>query len=775
MNLIVLTPDISWIVPQSEMQSFCQLWQEFGMAENRIYLNSDHFAAAGMTLQYDIFQLVVDTSFTAVLWGNAQDNLQDTPDEQELSDSYELSVSFEPQLISDIIKSLVKQKCKLSQLKQLKTFALPKVSQLPSELTLALLGIGRSPHQLDGEQEDINPAAIPNRPLDLLLNHRLEQERILNNVTHRIYQNKDLMVTVRLALEQVQKLLRVDRLLVYQFDVSTEGSVNTVADQNSLNRVTFEVLDDSKIPSLSQHEESLPPELRSQLFDYYQEGLHLAVSETSNNPRFELCPPQFESIDDIDAPQSVLALPLTVDNQLWGLLIAHQCTTQRRWRKNEISFLYHVADYLAIAVLQARSYQQLQEQKINLETLAQQRAKELEDALLSAQVASQSKREFIHIVSHELLTPLTSIIGLSNTLRYWSAPENAKKFSIEKQQSYLQSIHTSGVKLRNLLQDILDFSQTEAARSVLDLQQFSLRQLCYTLMNAFQEMSDRQGLTLNFMNRIEPEQDIFCADLQRVEKILTHLLANAIKFTSNGGEVTLTIWREGQGDVLFQVKDTGIGITPQQMPLLFEKFQQLEPSISRSHDGAGFGLALVKQLVEIHQGQIHVTSTPHQGSTFTVRIPYQNRRANQSEEKKLSSNLGGAIVLVSQDEEAATLICDVLTATDYQVIWLIDSAIALGQITILQPSLVLLDTQQADEPVERIIEKLQNSPQTQQIPVLLVDDSLTKPQWRQLQKRGFRDHIEKPIDSESLIHIINYHIENHSVKFSTSPPEVPQT
>ena len=581
------------------------------------------------------------------------------------------------------------------------------------------------------------------------------------------------MVTVRLALEQVQKLLRVDRLLVYQFDVTTEGQ-ELGAKQEPLNRVTFEVLGDNAVPSLNHYEESLPADLRSQLYDYYQGKHHLAISNTRDNTRFELCPPQFVNIAEITPPQSVLALPLVVENQLWGLLIAHQCTAQRRWRKNEISFLHHVADYLAIAVLQARSYQQLQEQKVNLETLAQQRAKELEDALLSAQVASQSKREFIHIVSHELLTPLTSIIGLSNTLSYWSTAENANKFSPEKQQSYLRSIHTSGVKLRNLLQDILDFSQTEAARSVLDLQQFSLKQLCYSVIDAFQDMAQRQGLTLNLNNRLEPEQDLFCADLQRIDKILTHLLANAIKFTSHGGNVTLTIWREGQRDVLFQVKDTGIGIAPQQMPLLFEKFQQLEPSISRSHDGAGFGLALVKQLVEIHQGQIHVTSTPKKGSIFTVRIPCQNKRSDITSQTALNGNMGGTIVLVSQDEETATLICDLLTAAHYQVIWLIDSTIALGQVTVLQPSLVLLDAEQAQETVGEIMQKLQHSPQTQQIPVLLVGDRLTKRSWRQLQKQGFRDRIEKPVDTESLINLVNYHIKNHTGVLTTAQQEIPK-
>lgn len=785
MNPTFLTPDITWIVPESEMQAICQLWQGGNTATDGIYLNGDQLATGGVALQYDIFELVVTTQFTGLLWGNLHQESshpQASPTVTTAGDaaiSYAIALSFSPELVAALILDLKGQGCTLPQLVDLEAFELPQVSQLPSEFMVALLQIGRSPAPVTTAPQQIqtqNPVSptLPNRPLELLLNNRLEQERILNNVTHRIYQNQDLMVTVRLALEQVQKLLRVDRLLVYQFDVYGADETERSPHDIPLNRVTFEVLDHEELASLSQYSESLSTQQQQDIINYFQAGNHLALNQLVDDGQLEFCLPRLDDLKPGDRPQSILTLPLQVDHQLWGLLVAHQCTTPRRWRKNEISFLYHVADYLAIAVVQARSYQQLQEQKSNLETLAQQRAKELEDALLSAQVASQSKREFIHIVSHELLTPLTSIIGLSNTLSYWSTPENAQRFPIEKQRSYLDSIHDSGVKLRNLLQDILDFSEVEAARTLLDSQEFSLKKFCLEVIAAFQELSHLQGLTLHFTNLLEPEQESFCADRQRLDKILSHLLANAIKFTSKGGEVTLTIWREGEGDVLFQIKDTGIGITPQQIPLLFEKFRQLEPSMSRSHDGAGLGLALVKQLVELHQGQVHVTSTPKEGSIFTVRIPYQHQRHDLLPSSGRQNRTGGTIVLVSQDEETATLICDVLTAMGYQVIWLIDGAIALGQISILHPNMVLLDTQQAEQPIERIIEKLQNSAQTQQIPVLLVGDRLPEQAWRQLQKRGFRAQIEKPIDTEAIINLINNHMAQQVNLFRPSSSSSPQ-
>lgn len=754
MILNAITPDIAWTAPWNVLQQLCHLWRRFGIGidpQDRLYISGAQLQEAGLALDYDVFHLLIETDFTALLWAKAIDPAAVTPDTLSApGEQYEISMVFDPQAIAPLIATLLGSQVDFPQLKALRKKILPQRSAIPPDLMVGLLEIVRSPTIQETAPDEV---VVPNQPLNMLLSQRLEQEKILNNVTHRIYQNQDLMVTVRMALEQAQRLLRVDRLLVYQLDLPTAKP------EKFVNRVTFEVVSSDKVTSLLHFDQDECLTNNELIKDAYLEGKHLAVNDIETQPNLSPCFKQQLQGMQVKAK---LVVPLIVEQRLWGLLIAPQCHGPRRWRKNEITFLSHVAEYLAIAILQARSYQQLQEQKTSLETLAQRRARELEDALLSAQVASQSKKEFIHIMSHELLTPLTSIIGLSNTLSYWTADDNPKKLSPEKQRVYLQTIHESGTRLRNLLQDILDFSQTEAARSVLDLQKFSLKQLCYRVLNGFQELGDRQGINLKFINQLEPEQDSFYADPIRLEKILSHLLSNAIKFTSHGGEVTFSIWREKQKDVSFQVKDTGIGIPPQQIPLLFEQFQQLEPSMSRRYDGAGFGLALVKQLVEIHQGQIHVTSTPKKGSIFTVRIPNQvPRNLHPVGKGSVGGNQGGTIVLVSQDEEMATLICELLTATNYQVIWLIDSEIASRQISALQPILVILDAHQHKIQIEDIIDSLKMAPQTQQIPTLLTGDRLSDDQWQKLQKHGFQDYLPKPIHSEKLIDMVNHYVTRH--------------
>ena len=135
-----------------------------------------------------------------------------------------------------------------------------------------------------------------------------------------------------------------------------------------------------------------------------------------------------------------------------------------------------------------------------------------------------------------------------------------------------------------------------------------------------------EQINLNLDLQIDPRRDRFTADGERVEQILLNLLTNAIKFTPESGSVTLRLWVEND-TAIFQVEDTGIGIPDEQLPLLFEKFQQLDTPYRRRYEGTGLGLALTKQLVELHRGRIEVESTVSIGSIFTVWIPTQSMRA----------------------------------------------------------------------------------------------------------------------------------------------------
>ncbi|HEY9806979.1 MAG TPA: HAMP domain-containing sensor histidine kinase, partial [Candidatus Obscuribacterales bacterium] len=312
-----------------------------------------------------------------------------------------------------------------------------------------------------------------------------------------------------------------------------------------------------------------------------------------------------------------LVAPIVVQGNLWGLLIAHQCFAPRQWQDSERTFLQQIAEHLAIAIDQAQLYAQLQQQKETLEERVIARTQELHDALAVAQSASRVRNDFLATMSHELRTPLTCVIGMSATLLRWSFGQLS-----DRQRRYLQTIHDSGEHLLALINDILDLSQLEAGKATLNISEFSLTNLLNQSLQTLQDKAESHEIELISEINLTATGDRFTADQRRLKQILLNLLSNAIKFTPAGGQVTLRAWLES-GTAIFQVEDTGIGIPEHQRPLLFQKFQQLDTSYHRKYEGTGLGLALTKQLVELHGGWIDVVSTVGLGSTFTVHLPAQ--------------------------------------------------------------------------------------------------------------------------------------------------------
>ncbi|MEP0863396.1 ATP-binding protein [Funiculus sociatus GB2-A5] len=247
-----------------------------------------------------------------------------------------------------------------------------------------------------------------------------------------------------------------------------------------------------------------------------------------------------------------------------------------------------------------------------------ERTEQLQDALTAAHAASQAKTEFLATMSHELRTPLTSVIGMSSALMQpYFGELNVK------QKEYLNIIHRSGQHLLQLINDILDVSKIEAGKASLSLSQFSLLAVGHECLALLQEKAQVQQVSLMEDFTGLPQGEEFCGDERRVKQILLNLLSNAVKFTPPGGEVWLRI---GYIDdkVMIEVSDTGIGIPLDKQHLLFEAFQQIDSSLNRQHEGTGLGLALTRQLVEMHGGTIEFNSQEGVGTVFTVYLQAQN-------------------------------------------------------------------------------------------------------------------------------------------------------
>jgi two-component system sensor histidine kinase/response regulator len=701
---------------------------------------------------------------------------------------YQVELSFEPEAIANFLTELISSSenhTLQDTLTKAQACLQPNQAVIQSEFTLLLIEI--LANNLNHDSELITPTntvAVCKPFVDEALHQQVEQERLLHQVTTQIRQSLELPVILKTAVKQVRDFLKVDRLVIYQFDfdytalptpnnldLSLDNTAQLSISQKSTNNnfaeslpqlaevgwgcVTYEAKASKTISSVLNLTEggglTYVPNCRKK----YRKGLTFAIDDIEK--AYPHSPCLLEFLRKIQVRAKLVA-PLVVKNKLWGLLIAQQCYEPYHWQDSEKIFLKQIAEHLTVAIYQAQLYAQLQQQKNTLEERVIERTQALRDTLHAAQAANLAKSEFLAAMSHELRTPLTCVIGMSATLLRWSfGQDGVKSIPIHKQRNYLQTIQESGEHLLELINDILDLSQVESGKAMLNISEFSLSKLARQTLRTLKEKAFHHKVSLELDFQVEPDQDRFFADQRRLRQILFNLLGNALKFTPAGGLVTLRVWRE-HDLVAFQIQDTGIGIAEEQIPLLFQKFQQLETSYHRTYEGTGLGLALTKQLVELHGGRITVESVVAQGSLFTVWLPNNPITTDTEESLKLTvapsylSIPNGIIVLVEEQEETATAICEILTAGGYQIIWLIDAATAIQQIALLQPKTVILSWQLAGMDGLEMMQSLRNSPETQNIKVL----ALTNPNLPGNQEQDLSlivdAYLFKPIEPIQLLH-----------------------
>jgi two-component system sensor histidine kinase/response regulator len=727
------------------------------------------------------FTALISKQFSALLLAR---QTEATTSDDAKPGLYQVELRFEPEAIANFLTELINSSENHIQDTLIKAQAClqPNQAAIQSEFTLLLIEILTDNFNHNSELITNSPTVAVCQPfVDEAIYQQVEQERLLHQVTTQIRQSLELPVILKTAVKQVRDFLKVDRLVIYQFDFdytvfptpkNSDFSLNNTEPLNSQNPISPNTSGES-LPGLAEivwgcvtYEAKASKTISSVLnltegdcLNYvpncrkkYRKGLTFAIDDIEKAYIHSPCLLEFLRKIQVRAK---LVAPLVVKNQLWGLLIAQQCFETYHWQDSEKTFLKQIAEHLTVAIYQAQLYAQLQQQKNTLEDRVIERTQALRDTLHAAQAANRAKSEFLAAMSHELRTPLTCVIGMSATLLRWSfGQDGVKSIPIHKQRNYLQTIQESGEHLLELIDDILDLSQVESGKAVLNISEFSLAQLARQTIRTLKEKAFRQKVNLELDFQIEQEHDCFFADQRRLKQILFNLLGNALKFTPEGGLVILRVWRE-HDLVVFQIKDTGIGIANEQIPLLFQKFQQLEASYHRTYEGTGLGLALTKQLVELHGGRITVESVVAQGSLFTVWLPNNPTNTNAIKIRVAPSDISiasGTIVLVEDQEETATSICEILTAGGYQIIWLTDASTAVEQIALLQPKAVILGWQLAGMDGWEMMQFLRNSPETQRIKVLaLINPSLSENQEQDL-KMAVDDYLYKPIEPVQLLH-----------------------
>ena len=261
---------------------------------------------------------------------------------------------------------------------------------------------------------------------------------------------------------------------------------------------------------------------------------------------------------------------------------------------------------------EAKDYQaEIEESRAKLEDQAQ----ELRELHRAAEAASRAKSQFLAHMSHELRTPLNAIIGFSDVTRQGTfGPVEPPRY-----RDYAQLIHESGRLLLDLINDILDISKIEAGKFELRPELIEAQALVETSSRLISGMAKEAGVKL--VTDVEGGVESLYGDARAIKQIIINLLSNAVKFTPTGGRINLTIRSGPEGASAIIVSDNGIGMDPEEVGRALDPFRQIDSSVARNHRGTGLGLALVKNLVEIHGGTLDIVSRRSEGTSVTAVLP----------------------------------------------------------------------------------------------------------------------------------------------------------
>lgn len=439
--------------------------------------------------------------------------------------------------------------------------------------------------------------------------------------------------------------------------------------------------------------------------------------------------------------------------------------------------LYNVLLVLAVYGLVRWRLQKLEREKRKLEVLVAKRTQELEQQ--KEEIVSQAeqlkemdkiKSHFFSNISHEFRTPLTLIMGPAEKLRDTVKDKSSK--------GHAQSVLTNSKRLLKLINQLLDFSKLESGKMIIQPKAGKLNIFLKNILHSFELVAKQKQIQLEL---IENSTEIIHAfDHDKLEKVFFNLISNAIKFTPSNGRISITLTQEAE-TIIISVADTGIGIAENALPLIFDRFYQVDGSQTRAHEGTGIGLALVKELVELHRGTIEVTSTINQGTTFQIKLPLSADTLAASETQVIESEseanvqdyqlvdevllspadrnkavievtegTKNTILVVEDNTDLRNFICSELTPT-YQVLEASDGSEGIEQALQVIPDLIITDVMMPKTDGFELLSTLRNNPNTSHIPIIILSAKASFESKIKGLETGSDDYLTKPFSSKELL------------------------
>jgi PAS domain S-box-containing protein len=474
-----------------------------------------------------------------------------------------------------------------------------------------------------------------------------------------------------------------------------------------------------------------------------------------------------------DPPDRALVVPLgsQADDQTAGFLVAG-LNPYQRMDANYSGFIDLLSGQIAAGIARARAYRH-----------EQQRARALAEL-------DRAKTEFFSNISHELRTPLTLIMAPVE-----DALQDREQPLPDLQRERLEMVRRNAARLRRMVSDILDFSRIERKGMGVTLTPTDLVAYTRGLVASFAPAIDRAGLELR--ESFAPLDRAVLVDVEMWEKIVLNLLSNALKFTLQGS-ISVSLKQCG-GEIELEIADSGIGIAEEAVPRLFERFYRVSQNQGRSHEGSGIGLALVHELVTLHQGAITVTTAPGRGSSFVVRIPYGQAAGDAIQQMpsplagsyldealswdadslgegvlvpmprdaSRSGATAGSILIADDNADLRAMLARMLER-EYEVMTAGDGAQALELIRQRPPDLILSDVMMPRVDGLELLKALRDDPATASLPVIMLSAQAGEEAAIGGLEAGADDYLTKPFSARELVARVRSNLELAAVRREAS-------
>lgn len=443
---------------------------------------------------------------------------------------------------------------------------------------------------------------------------------------------------------------------------------------------------------------------------------------------------------------SVMIVAIKVPSRILGVLSFISTEGGRCYDATDLSFAEDLAYRAALAIENAKLYQHAHRARAEAESL------------------NRIKDEFLATLSHELRTPLTSILG-------WATLLQSRSFNQTTLERGLEAIERNAKSQAQLIEDLLDVSRIITGKLRLNITPVNLNTAVENALDAVRPAAAAKSIEIQTF--IDSSISSFSGDQNRLQQVIWNLLSNAIKFTPKGGTVSLKL-HENNSEINLEIRDTGIGISPEFLPFVFERFRQADSSSTRSHGGLGLGLAIVRHLVELHGGSVSASSPgKDQGTTFTVKLPLLRPESTDKLSPKENSlccipqagpqpidvhtvehPLDGLKVLVVDDEaDTRELLEMILEDAGATVIVVSSAPAALQEFTKQIPDILVSDIEMPAMDGYQLIGQIR-SQFSSTLPAIALTAYARLEDQQRAKAAGFQKHIAKPVEPQELVKAI---------------------